>query len=74
MTRLTFLTILFLGSPAFADDYRDIERLSQLLKDPALCERLRAAASSSELHDTLMAAILPKWAQAGGALGFGFLP
>ena len=40
-----------------ADDHREIERLSRLLKDPALCERLRAASSSSELHETLMAGI-----------------
>ena len=36
------------------EDYADIERLTQLLRDRALCARLRAATSSKELSDALL--------------------
>lgn len=37
-----------------ADDYEDVDLLTRLLRDPALCARLRAAVNSKNLSDALL--------------------
>jgi PTS system nitrogen regulatory IIA component len=50
-------------------DYADINMITNLLADEALCERLRAARSSKELHQTLLAGPGPRVSRLKAAEG-----